>query len=135
MKNTLVLLLLSVVVCCIGCGGKGKIVSGIVKYEDGSLVTNGSVVFDDGKLNFRAKIKSDGSYKTHDVDDKTTPIPYGEYKVRIDGMLRAIGVSKTEEPIEEWNVSEEYRTAEKSPITLKLTPSSPSKFDIVVKKP
>ena len=53
--------ILCLMFCLTGCDGKTKI-SGTVKFSDGTPITKGSVVFDNGTESYFGTIKNDGTY-------------------------------------------------------------------------
>lgn len=78
-------LLLSLV---LGTGCSGNVhVHGKVAFDDGSPLTLGTVVFDDGQISARGKLDENGSFRigSKKADDG---LPPGNYKVYIIGALK-----------------------------------------------
>ncbi|MGL6193235.1 MAG: hypothetical protein ACRC2T_00265 [Thermoguttaceae bacterium] len=139
MKYTKIFLILPVLFlfAVAGCG-KYVPVSGTVKYEDGTPVTAGDVVFATGNEIARGKIGSDGSYRMTSIKPNDGVLR-GEHKVYLENVMkidmnisgegqntRAIGSPTL-------LVDTKYMRPETSGLT--CTVKSRTKFDITVEKP
>jgi hypothetical protein len=118
-------------VTLIGCSGVR--VSGKVTYEDGSPLTVGTIIFDDGTANFRAAMQNDGSYALGVTKDAQR-IPSGDYKVWFASTMP----SETDIPkgftIYYYALPDEYTSVRATPLTANVTARS-RKFDFVVPPP
>ena len=79
-------ILLLLVVSLVGCSRPGPAVTGKVTFTDGSPLTVGEVLFDNGSILARATIQPDGSFSLGMVKDGEG-VPVGQYKVSIFGAL------------------------------------------------
>ena len=69
---------LFLIVCCIGCGGKGGFsVGGKVEFPDGKPLTRGQVTLTSGSFTGGGAIIADGTYNVN------VRVPAGTYKVSV----------------------------------------------------
>jgi len=71
--------------CLLGCSNKVQ-VSGKVFFEDGSPLTAGTVIFDNGREQAKGAISEDGTYRLSSMANNDGILP-GEYGVYITGAL------------------------------------------------
>ena len=117
-----------------GCGGGKTSVSGMVTYtDDGSPVTAGTVVFDDGVKQARGKIKPDGKY-VMGFDKETNGVPSGEYGVTVMDAFELVpvpeGVYVYPIPVKEL-IEEKYKNKNTSGLTITVGKSK-QVYDIKV---
>jgi len=113
-----------------GCGNSQNRLSGTVKFEDGSPVTQGSVVFLKEGYMARGTIQPDGSYTVGSLTE-SDGLPNGEYRVYIEG-------AEVEDPQSPSGMRSMVDAKMNSPETSDLKYKSPDdgdKLDIVVSKP
>ncbi|MDR0520558.1 MAG: YgdI/YgdR family lipoprotein [Planctomycetaceae bacterium] len=79
-----IILLFFVTLTLTGCGSGNVPLSGKVILEDGTLLTHGIIVFDDGTHIARATIQPDGTF-TAGYDKQNNGLPKGQYRVYIIG--------------------------------------------------
>jgi hypothetical protein len=132
MKNILALLMLSVVVCCIGCS-KMVPVGGTVTFEDGTPLEVGTIVFTNGKFQGRSVIQPGGKFTIGMLSaaDGVTP---GEYKIYIV-EAGTVAPSPKGGPWELYTplIASKYTLPDDSPITLKIDKGNKS-LNIKVEK-
>jgi hypothetical protein len=136
-KKIFIIAILCLMFCLTGCDGKTKI-SGTVKFSDGTPITKGNVVFDNGNESYFGTIKSDGTYVTGG-NKQIEGIPNGNYKVWLaqteiienvlgaDGRIKSYSVTPT--------VAKKFTSPNTTELTFELKPDSPKTFDVVVEKP
>jgi hypothetical protein len=121
MKHFYFFIVLVAIVCCVGCGANVAIVKGTVKYNDGSPVTAGYVVFENSTQLFRGKIQSDGTYITNGLEGETKGIPFGVYKVYIDGHIGTKNDgTMIKPPTEIYNVAKKHRSSATSGLSFEI---------------
>jgi len=119
-----------------GCSDGGTEVKGKVSFKDGSPLSTGTVVLDDGSVSFRGGIGSDGTYTIKGV-------PEGQYNVAIVGAVSGDTTTGVMEYDEEGNYIEPETTESKPLIAEKfntsaesgLTVEVPGDYDITVEAP
>lgn len=84
-RTTFILLIVSLFITTLGCSNKCK-VSGKVTFSDGSPLTAGTVIFDNGTDQAKGSISETGTYQlsSHKNNDGIAP---GEYGVYITGAF------------------------------------------------
>jgi hypothetical protein len=120
-------------------GGGGVIVTGTVKFSDGTPVDFGSVAFDDGKKMFNGTI-TNGNYATG--ISKVEKIPAGTYRVYLQGTTvqeKTWGKGEDGSDIlldykEVPRVAAKYTSPETSGLTLEVKGGKQT-FDMTVEKP
>jgi hypothetical protein len=113
-----------------GCGKSQNRLSGTVKFEDGTPLSQGSVVFLKEGYMARGSIQSDGSYTVGSLTENDG-LPDGEYQVYIEG-------AEVEDPQSPSGMRSMVDKKMNSPQTSDLKYKSPEdgeKLDIVVSKP
>jgi hypothetical protein len=85
MKNILLIVVLTISVTFIGCTERGAVISGTVKFQDGTPVTSGEIAFTNGKFSFFGSIKADGTYIAGNMKE-AGKIPQGNYTVYLSGV-------------------------------------------------
>ncbi|MDR1959621.1 MAG: hypothetical protein LBQ54_11375 [Planctomycetaceae bacterium] len=73
----------------IGCGNGNTKITGKVTFEDGSPLTAGMVVFDNGVITSRAPIQPDGTFTVGTAREKDG-IPPGDYRVCLAGAVEML---------------------------------------------
>jgi hypothetical protein len=114
-------------VCFFGCGGKSH-VSGKVSFSDGSPLTQGIVIFENGGIQMSGKINGTGYYKMGENGD-TNGIKPGEYKVRI---ISESGGGSDGEPFVRY-IADKYDNVNTSGFVCKV--NGKTEFNITVEKP
>ncbi|MDR3108878.1 MAG: hypothetical protein LBU65_04210 [Planctomycetaceae bacterium] len=126
-----VTLILSVTL--LGCSG-GVRVSGKVTYEDGSPLTVGTIIFDDGAANFRAVMHNDGSYALGVTKD-AQKIPAGNYKVWFADTTTSEGNRAQRFTVYSRALADEYTSVGTTSLTANVAASGSQVFDFVVPPP
>jgi hypothetical protein len=132
MKHLIYLIFLCAFVGC----SQGTVITGTVRFDDGTPVTRGSVVFNSGTKSLRGPISPDGTYTSGGVKEKQG-IPDGVYTVWLAGTEESVpsdasgGLSAS---IMTQVVAPEFRSASKSPLKFEVKKGGDRKFDIVVKR-
>ncbi|MDR1291638.1 MAG: hypothetical protein LBK06_10595 [Planctomycetaceae bacterium] len=133
-KLKFLLVLVIICVCCIGCGERRTIVTGSVKYADGTPITRGFVVFDNNKSSFFGTIKEDGSYATG-AEKTVDGIPDGLYKVYL-GKVNTIKPNLQTRKVEKTEIVDpKYCSIDTTDLTFEVKRGGLKVFDIVVTKP
>ncbi|MDR2345203.1 MAG: hypothetical protein LBE18_03980 [Planctomycetaceae bacterium] len=109
-----------------GCGSKVT-VTGAVTFPDGSPLTQGFVIFENGMYQVSGAINSDGQYKMGEQNGNG--IKVGDYKVRI---ISQSGGSSDGDPIVIY-VAEKYSNVNSSNLTCSV--KGKTTFNIIVEKP
>jgi hypothetical protein len=136
-----VVLLLGVLFCFAvslsGCSGKTKI-SGTITFSDGTPVTQGNVVFDNGTNSYFGTIKNNGTYITGG-NKQVEGIPNGTYKVWlaqteiIDNTLDANGLVTSYKVTP--TVAKKFMSLTTTDLTFEVKPDGQKTFNIIVEKP
>ncbi|MDR1382735.1 MAG: hypothetical protein LBJ67_02635 [Planctomycetaceae bacterium] len=122
---------------CIGCDHGTKI-SGTVKFSDGTPVTKGQVVFDNGTNSYFGAISSNGSYITG--GNKTVEgIPNGNYKIWFAGTETTDNKTGADGTITSYTVTQtvakKYTSPNTTDLKFEVKSSGATTFDITVEKP
>jgi hypothetical protein len=142
MKTKIFIVLLFGVLFCFvvsltGCSGKTKI-SGTVTFPDGTPVTKGSVVFDNGTDSYFGTIKNDGTYITGG-NKQVEGIPNGNYRVWLAQTEITENTLDANGDVTSYKVTQTVAKKFTSPITTELTfevkPDGQKIFNIIVEKP
>jgi hypothetical protein len=135
-KKIFITSVLCLLFCFTGCSGKIKI-SGTVTFSDGTPVTKGNVVFDNGTQSYFGIIK-DGTYVTGG-NKAIEGIPNGTYKVWLAQTETTENTLDTDGHVTSYKVTQTIAKKFTSPNTTELTfevkPDGQKTFDIVVEKP
>jgi hypothetical protein len=136
-RKIFIISILWLMFCITGCSGKTKI-SGTVTFSDGTPVTKGSVVFDNGTESYFGTIKNNGTYVTGG-NKQIEGIPNGNYKVWLaqteitenildaDGHVASYKVTQT--------IAKKFISPNTTELTFEVKPDGQKIFDIVVEKP
>ncbi|MDR2344501.1 MAG: hypothetical protein LBE18_00390 [Planctomycetaceae bacterium] len=139
-KNWCLLFLLVITFCCvIGCGNRLTKITGTVQFSDGTPITYGRIVFDDGKHSYFGTIKNDGTYITGGINP-VEGIPDGVYKIWLastektvdevyDNDNQLISYSTVEQ------VAEKFRYVDKTDLVFEVKRGGPTTYNVVVEKP
>ena len=111
-----------------GCGHPQ--VKGTVKYEDGTPLTTGGVVFIKGSYTANGAIKSDGTYVLSQIR-KGDGVPPGLYKVIVQAQVS----SNVNDPSARWLdlIDPKFSAPETSGLTCEV--KSSTTYDITVAEP
>lgn len=116
-----------------GCGaGKYKL-GGKITFEDGSPLTDGIVVFQNGGFESRGTIQKDGTYVVGSLSENDG-IPPGDYKVYIVNANENKGMGANAMPILVPLIHSKFANPNTSGLTFKVD-GSKKDFDIIVTKP
>jgi hypothetical protein len=119
----------------VGCSG-GAMITGTVRFDDGTPVTKGSVVFDLDNNSFRGTITADGNYTSGGVKEKQA-IPNGVYTVWLTGTEEREDKRDASGQLVDYTVTQhvasEYTSPSNSPLKFEVK-SGERTFDIVVKR-
>jgi len=114
-----------------GCGNRVRLEGTVTFSDDGSPLTCGMVLFDDGQIVARGPIKSDGSYAVG-VDRENDGIPPGTYKVSIVDAAETIpSGSDYVPPSYKKLIDDKYFFNDTSELNVAVDAST-KRFDIVV---
>jgi hypothetical protein len=116
----------------LGCGNGGTIITGTVKYTDGTPVSHGQIVFDNGENSYFGVIHKDGTYASG--GNKTVEgIPDSSYKIWLCGTndVQVINDNIMITP----TVAEKYTSPTTTDITFEVKKGGAKTFDVVVEKP
>jgi hypothetical protein len=114
-----------------GCGNRVNLQGKVTFSDDGSPLTCGMVLFDDGQIVARGPIGSDGTYAVG-VERDNDGIPPGTYKVSIVDAAETIpSGSEYVPPSYKKLIDDKYFFAESSELQVTVEPST-KRFDIVV---
>jgi hypothetical protein len=134
------LFFLAIFFCCVaGCGNRLTKITGTVKFSDGTSITSGRIVFDDGKHSYFGTINKDGTYITGG-SKPIEGIPDGKYKIWLasteetvdeifDDQKQLISYSTVE------RVAEKFRYADKTDLVFEVKRGGPTTYNVVVEKP
>ncbi|MDR1480940.1 MAG: hypothetical protein LBJ00_18600 [Planctomycetaceae bacterium] len=128
------LLMAVICVCFMGCGERRTTITGLVKFTDGTPITRGFVIFDNGTNSFFGTIKENGTYATG-AEKIVDGIPDGTYKVylgKVNGM-KPNPQTRRVEKIEV--VNPKYCSVETTSLTFEVKRGGVKTFDIIVEKP
>ncbi|MDR2171484.1 MAG: carboxypeptidase-like regulatory domain-containing protein [Planctomycetaceae bacterium] len=130
-QNYVLFLILIVVVGC----SKNLPISGTVTFsDDGSPLSAGAVIFDDGVKQARAAIKPDGSF-VMGFEKENNGVPAGSYNVTISGAVKLLpNPDDVYPPPSENLIDEKYANPATSGLTINVDGSN-NKFDIKVDRP
>lgn len=128
----------------IGCGGNCPVQGKVAYSDDGSPVTQGNLIFDNGKENGRGEIKADGTYvagfkKTNDG------LPKGTWNISILGAEKRVeakpvkdAMGSTMIPMQPDSITplidEKYKRPETSGLSITVDGST-KQFDFKVDRP
>jgi hypothetical protein len=117
-----------------GCGSGNYPVTGRVVYDDGTPVTEGTVVGESdtaaGKVMVQGELSSDGSFELGTTKPKNGA-PAGKYRVMV--IVRALGDSEEAEG-KQIAVDPKFSSYETSKLEFEVT-SGPNEWKITVTKP
>jgi hypothetical protein len=123
-----------VLLCVAGCGSSSAVITGTVKFDDGTPADFGAVVFQNEHSNFTAKINSDGTYQT--TGDIYNGLPAGSYQVFIGGsQIKPSSQVPGQRPVVTYRCAKKYSSAATSGLTFEVKPGGPKTFDITVERP
>ncbi|MDR1382820.1 MAG: hypothetical protein LBJ67_03085 [Planctomycetaceae bacterium] len=134
------LFLLIIGLCCVaGCGNRLTEISGTVKFSDGTPITFGQVVFDDGKHSYFGIIKGNGTYVTGG-SKPVEGIPDGVYKIWLASTEKTVDeIFDDKKQLVSYNtveqVAEKYRYASKTDLTFEVKRGGTKTYHVVVEKP
>lgn len=114
-----------------GCGNRIQLQGKVTFSDDGSPLTRGMVLFDDGQLVARGPIGADGSYAVG-VERENDGIPPGTYRVSIvDAAEEIPSGSDYVPPSYKKLIDDKYFLADTSELSVTVDAST-KRFDIVV---
>lgn len=114
--------------------GCGQIkVSGKVTFPDGSLLTTGRVLFDDGKNNYSGTIQKDGSFSVGMLKDGRG-IPRGKYNVAVVDAITEEFPGPGKPPIVTYLIAPKFRSPNTSGIEYDIQKNT-TNISIVVERP
>ena len=117
-----------------GCSSNVKLKGQVTFSDDGSPLTCGTVLFDNGTIVARGPVESDGSY-TVGVDKAGDGIPPGTYRVSIvDAAEEIPGDSEYVAPSYKKLIDQKYFLADTSGLEVTVD-SSTEDYDIKVERP
>lgn len=119
---------------CLGCGNNVPLKGKVTFADDGSPVTTGEVLFDDGQKIARGPIQSDGSYVAG-LEKAKSGLPPGNYRVSIVNTATLIPspdpyIAPTYKPV----IHNKYMSPENSGLTL-VVDKTTKQYDIQVDRP
>ena len=123
-----------VLACVIGCSDKSQ-VSGKVVFGDGSPLTAGTVVFDNGQEQAKGAISEDGTYRLSSVanNDGIKPGEYGVYITGAFGFNKAVTMTPGTVPRPDDLIDVKFTSRQTS--GLSCTVKGKTVFDIEVTPP
>lgn len=128
----------------IGCSGNCPVQGKITYSDDGSSVSQGYLIFDNGKENGRAEINADGSY-TAGLKKPGEGIPKGTWNITILGAEKRVEAKPTKDAMGAVMISmkpdsitplidEKYKRPETSGLSITVD-GSVEQFDFKVDRP
>ncbi|MDR2439935.1 MAG: hypothetical protein LBE12_11265 [Planctomycetaceae bacterium] len=141
MKNKLILFFAGVLLLSfVGCSGGIK-VNGTVKYDDGSALPMGTVIFGNGKDQYQGDIKNDGTFSIEGMK-AGSGIPKGQYQVWLANTTiveyqmkkNENGEEVLDKRVETVHVSQKFNSPETSGFSANVD-SSHKTFDFIVEHP
>lgn len=123
--------LLLVALAFSGCSNRVHLEGTVTYSDDGSPLTRGMVLFDDGQIVARGPIGSDGNYAVG-VEQENDGIPPGTYRVSIvDAAEEIPSGSEYVAPSYKKLIDEKYFLADTSELSVTVDTST-KRFDIAV---
>ena len=127
---------LSILCAFVGCS-QGTRISGTVRFDDGTPITQGSVVFNSSTESFFGTITSDGRYTTGGEREKQG-IPDGTYTVWLSGTETSDNTFDGEGNVVSYTVTRPvaavFTSPSTSPLRFEVKKGGPKTFDIVVER-
>ncbi|MDR1491797.1 MAG: hypothetical protein LBT05_03625 [Planctomycetaceae bacterium] len=121
----------------VGCNNGTKI-TGTIKFSDGTPVTKGQVVFDNGNNSYFGAISSAGTYVTGG-NQTVEGIPNGSYKVWLAGTETADNKTGANGTITSYTVTQtvakKFTSLNTTDLKFEVKPGGAKTFDITVEKP
>jgi hypothetical protein len=143
MKNGTALFLLLLGIALTGCGSGNVLLKGTVTFsDDGSPLSCGIVMFDNGIVNARGAVNPDGTFTVGSLK-ANDGLPPGEYRVSIVSAQILLPCPENEDDDPENNVypppaeqliDKRYESFETSGLTVKVDPASKT-YNISVERP
>jgi hypothetical protein len=117
-----------------GCGNDNAKLKGKVTFEDGTPLTAGVVMFDNGVITASAPIQSDGTF-TAGTSRENDGIPPGTYRVSISGAIELLDNPKGIFPApSRLLIHSKLTNPETSGLTVTID-KSPQPYNIIVESP
>ena len=127
---------LSVLCACIGCS-QGTQTTGTVRFDDGTPITQGSVVFNSSTESFFGTITSDGRYTTGGEKEKQG-LPDGTYTVWLSGTETSNNTLDGEGNVVSYTVTHPvapaFTSPSTSPLKFEVKKGGSKTFDVVVER-
>jgi hypothetical protein len=134
MKNIFSMMLLLFFTSFIGCSNGNVKFGGKVTFEDGSPLTTGVVIFDNGVTMSSAPIRPDGTF-TAGTSRENNGIPPGTYRVSIGGAIELLDNPENKFPAPSRPlIHSKLTNPETSGLTVTID-QSPQPYNIVVQPP
>jgi hypothetical protein len=134
MKNIFSIMLLLFLMGFTGCSNDNVKFGGKVTFEDGSPLTTGVVIFDNGITMSSAPIQSDGTF-TAGTSRENNGIPPGSYRISITGAIELLDNPEGKFPAPSRPlIHQKFTNPETSGLTVTIDKSSPQ-FNITVEPP
>ncbi len=130
------------ILAAVGCGRNVPAEGRVIFSHDGSPLTAGMVLFDDGKMNARGVIDKDGTFVMSSLK-KNDGLPPGTYRVSIVAAYELLPCPENEDddpsndiypPPQIRLIDEKYENVETSGIVVDVEKSTKS-YEITVDKP
>jgi len=120
--------------CVLGCSNKVQ-VTGTVTFEDGTPLTAGTVVFDNGRDQARGVISEDGTYRLSSIGhhDGIAPGEYGVYITGAFGFSGSAVATATTVPRPDDLIDTRFTSVETSGLSVVV--EGRTVFDIIVTPP
>jgi hypothetical protein len=114
-------------------------ISGTVKFSDGTPITSGRIVFDDGKHSYFGTIQKDGACVTGGVKPVES-IPDGVYKIWLASTEKTVDeVFNDKNELVSYNtveqVAEKFRYVDKTDLVFEVKRGGTTTYDVVIEKP
>jgi hypothetical protein len=134
MKTLTSITFLFVTLTIFGCGGGGTVITGSVKYTDGTPVTLGQVVFDNGVKSYFGQIRADGTYSSGG-NKAVEGIPDGSYKIWLSGTIDGSAEGNDPDYSGRLTIAKKYISPATTDLTFEVKSGGTKVFDITVEKP
>ncbi|MDR2704832.1 MAG: hypothetical protein LBC02_03545 [Planctomycetaceae bacterium] len=117
-----------------GCSNGNVKFGGKVTFEDGSPLTTGMVIFDNGVITSRAPIQSDGTFVAG-TSRENNGIPPGTYRVSISAAIELLDNPEGKFPAPSRPlIHQKFASPETSGLTVTID-KSPQPYNIIVEPP